>query len=110
METLSRSDEIFVLSILRLKDNAYGLTIVQEIEARTGKKITFGALWVSMDILAKKGLVNKRVEDPGKGCGRKKIYYTVTPEGVIALEATRELNKKLWRGMAVLINGTKGVS
>ena len=110
MKTLSRSDEILMLTILRQNNDACGITIVQEIENRSGKKITFGALWISMDILAKKGLITKRIEDPGEAGGRKKIYYTVTPEGIAALEATRELHKKFWHGMNPVINDAKSVS
>jgi len=106
MEPLSRSDEILLISILRLKDNAYGVTIVSEVAKRTGKQLTFGALWVSLDILAKRGMVSKRTELPVNG-GRKKIYYTVTPEGASALEATRQLQKRLWRGMNPLLEDVK---
>lgn len=106
METLSRSDEILLVSILRLKDNAYGVTIVEEVARRTDKQLTFGALWVSLDNLAKRGLVSKRTEKPEKG-GRKKIYYAVTPQGASALEATRALQKRLWRGMNPLLEDAK---
>lgn len=109
MEVLSRSDEILLITILRLKENACGVAMVQDIEKRTGKKVTFGALWVSLDILAKKGLVEKRMVEPGESGGRKKIYYTVTQDGVSALEATRNLQKKLWRGMNPVIDEAKGV-
>ena len=110
MKTLSQPDEILMLTILRLNNDASSIEIVRDIENRTGKKITFGALWVSLDILAKKGLIDKRLDDPGKSGGRKKIYYTVTPEGITALEATRNLRKKLWRGMNHVIDAAKGVS
>ena len=110
MKTLSRSDEILLLTILRLNNDACGITIVQDIEDRSGKKITFGALWVSMDILTKKGFITKRLEDPGESGGRKKIYYSVTPEGIAVLEATRELHKKFWHGMNPVINEAKSTS
>ena len=110
MKALSRSDEILLLTILRLNNDTSGITIVQEIEDRSGKKLTFGALWVSLDILAKKDLIAKRMEDPCESGGRKKIYYSVTSNGIAALEATRDLNKKFWHGMNPVIDGAKGVS
>ena len=64
MKYLSRADEILLLAILRLKDNAYGVTIVKEVENRIGKKLTFGGLWVSLDNLCKRGLLNKTIADP----------------------------------------------
>ena len=104
---LTRSDEILLLAILRLKDNAYGVTIVKEVENRTGKMLTFGGLWVSLDNLAKRGLVDKRMADgfPERG-GRRRIYYTVTSAGIKALEKSRELQKSLWKGIPALIKKT----
>lgn len=101
---LSRADEILLLAILRLKDNAYGVTIAQEIKNRTGKKLTFGSLWVSLDILYKKGLVQKRMADPTavRG-GRSKIFYTLTPTGIQSLEEVRDLQKSLWKGAPALL-------
>ena len=104
MNILSRSDEILLLAILRLKDNAYGVTIVKEIANNTGKKLKIGGLWVSLDILAKRGLLEKNMGDPTpKRGGRSKIYYSLTPEGLKALKKVNELNHSLWKGMSELI-------
>lgn len=100
MKILSRSDEVLMLAILRLAGNAYGVTIIKEIEERNGKKLTFGSQWVSMDILSKRGYVDKHMADPTpQRGGRSKIYYSLTREGIKALEATREFNDTLWKGI-----------
>jgi PadR family transcriptional regulator PadR len=106
MKYLSRNDEMLLLSILRLKDDAYGVTIRQDVLARTGKKLTFGALWVSLDNLARKGYVVKRVADPtpARG-GRGKIYYRLTSDGVRALQRVRDLQQALWAGIPQLSLG-----
>ena len=76
MKFLSRSDEILLLAIWRLKDNAYGVTIVKEVLKKTGKKLTFGGLWVSLDILHKRGYIMKSMADPTpERGGRSKIFY-----------------------------------
>lgn len=100
MKILTRADEILLLAILRLKDNASGATIVKEVKRRTGKELTFGSLWVSLDSLHKRGLVNKRMADatPARG-GRKKIYYTLTVSGVKALQDARKIQSSLWQGV-----------
>ena len=104
MKILSRSDEILMLAILRLKDDAYGVTIIKEVRKRTEKKLTFGSLWVSLDILHKRGLVQKRMADPTpERGGRSKIYYMVTSDGIEALEHAREFQKQIWRGVPSLI-------
>ncbi len=100
MKILTRSDEILMLAILRLDNNAYGVSIIKEVGERTGKKLTFGSLWVSMDILHKRGYVKKSMADPTpQRGGRSKIYYSLTPKGIRVLEETREFQKSLWKGV-----------
>ena len=100
MKILTRAEEILLLSILRLKDNAFALTILKEIKQRTGKKLTIGSLWVSLDSLYKKGYIDKRMaeEAPAKG-GRKKVFYSLTPSGAKALRNAKELQRSLWKGV-----------
>ncbi len=100
MEVLSRADEILLLAILRLRDNAYGVSILKEVQQRTRKTLKLGGLWVSLDILAKKGLISKHMGDPtpARG-GRSKIYYTLTPTGLKALKRVNEFNRSLWQGI-----------
>ena len=104
MTILTKAEEILLLAILRLKDDAYGTTILREIKRRTGKDLTIGSLWVSLDLLHKRDLIAKRAADepPARG-GRRKIYYTLTPEGIEALQDDRELQKALWRGAGRLL-------
>ena len=44
MDVLSRADEILLLAILRLRDDAYGVSIVKEVQQRTGKTLKLGDL------------------------------------------------------------------
>jgi PadR family transcriptional regulator PadR len=99
MKVLTRSEEMLLLSILRLKDNAFSLTILKEINQRIGKKLTIGSLWVSLDSLHRKGYIDKRMagETPAKG-GRKKVFYSLTTSGAKILRNTREFQKSLWKG------------
>lgn len=100
MKYLSRADEILLLAILRLKGKAYGVSILKEVERRSGKALSFGGIWVSLDILHRKGMVEKRMADPSaKRGGRRKLFYSITPRGLEALQAVRNLNRSLWRGL-----------
>ena len=107
MKYLSRNDEMLLLSILRLQDDAYGVTIRQDVLDRTGKKLTFGALWVSLDNLTKKGYLVKTLADPTptRG-GRGKVYYRLTPDGLRALQQVRDLQQTLWAGIPQLSLGS----
>ena len=108
---LSRPDEILLLTILRLGENAYGVPIAQDVQQRTGKKVTLGSLWVSLDNLSKRGLLQKRMADPTpQRGGRSKIYYSLTKEGVEALERIKEVEKSIWQGAPVLLKKAKGTA
>jgi DNA-binding PadR family transcriptional regulator len=100
MKVLTRAEEILLLSILRLKENAFALTILKEIKQRTGKKLTIGSLWVSLDSLYRKGFIDKKLaeETPAKG-GRKKVFYSLTSSGARTLRNTKEFQKSLWKGV-----------
>lgn len=106
---LSRPDEILMLTILRLGEEAYGVPIARDVQQRTGKKVTLGSLWVSLDNLAKRGLLRKRMADPTpQRGGRSKIYYSLTGKGVEALERIREVEDSIWQDAPVLLEKAKG--
>lgn len=98
MKIISRTDEILLLVVLRLKENAYGATILKEVRRRTGKDMMVGHLWVALDGLCRKGFLRKRLgeETPARG-GRRKLFYSLTPAGAKALLEVREMQNSLWR-------------
>ena len=100
MEYISRADEILLLAVLKLREEATGVAVIKEIRSSLGKKLSLGGLWVSLDILAKKGLVTKRLGDPTpcRG-GRRKLHYRLTDEGLEALDRIQGLNRALWKGI-----------
>jgi PadR family transcriptional regulator PadR len=108
MNYISRADEILLLAVLKLGEGATGVTIIKEIRRTMGKKLSLGGLWVSLDILAKKGLVTKWLGDPTpRRGGRRKLYYRLTDEGLKALEQVQELNRVLWRGVSEPIKSSR---
>ena len=100
MKDLTLSEIIFLLAIWRLEDNAYGVTIKRQITKDTGKTHTYGTLYSALDQLFKKGYVTKSAgpPTPERG-GRSKIFYRLSPEGITALKAARELQKEIWKGV-----------
>ncbi|MCH8287319.1 PadR family transcriptional regulator [candidate division KSB1 bacterium] len=97
MDYLTKSEEILLLAIWRLQENAYGVTIRKSVGEVTGKIMSFGALYVSLDKLLKKGYVTKTPGDPSpERGGRRKNFYRLSAAGSHALQASRELNKALW--------------
>jgi PadR family transcriptional regulator PadR len=100
MKHLTKSEEILLVAIWKLGDNAYGVPIKDHVSEVTGRIMSFGALYVSLDKLAKKGYVTKTKGDPTpERGGRHKIFYRLTTDGMKALQAARELNELLWKNV-----------
>jgi len=105
MELLTRLDEIRLWTVWKLKDNAYGVPIIREVQKTTGKRLSPGALWVSMDNLSKRKYIIKRLAQPTSEIGgRGKLYYSITPDGIKALERVRALHHDLWEGIPGIIH------
>ena len=92
--------ELYVLAaLLRLGDDAYGVTIRQEIEGRTGRPASIGAVYATLGRLADKGLVTFWISDPlPVPGGRARKHARVTPAGRRALRTST-------RALASLLDG-----
>lgn len=98
MKLLSRNEEIVLLAIWRLQDNAYGVTIREQVSKVTDNDWTFGAIYVPLDKLTHKGYVSKTLSDPvAQRGGRSKCMYSLTSKGKTALKEIREVQKALWK-------------
>ena len=88
-----------MLAILRLRDNAYGVTIGSEITACTGREPTPGALYTTLDRLEDKGLVTSRLGDPTpQRGGRAKRYFVLNAQGVAAIARAQQSYRRLLEG------------
>ena len=100
MKLLSRIEEIILLSILRLGDEAYGMAIQEEVVKATGKKWLLGAIYGPLGRLHKNQYVIsvKGEPTPERG-GRAKVYYQVTQKGKDALVEIYRVNSTIWEGI-----------
>jgi PadR family transcriptional regulator PadR len=98
MHLLSRSEEIVLLAIWKLQENAYGIAIRSQVNQTTGYKWSVGAIYAPLHRLENKGLVqtSKGEPRPERG-GRSKIYYQVTPDGKKALRKIKHVYDALWQ-------------
>ena len=97
MNFLSRIEEILLLAIWKLKENAYGITIREQVERDTGMKWLSGAIYAPLNRLKKNGYVeSKPAGGPAELGGRPRIYYTLTSLGQEKLIALQEMNKTMW--------------
>jgi PadR family transcriptional regulator PadR len=97
MQFLSRIEEILLLAIWKLDDNAYGIAIREQVEKETGVKWLSGAIYGPLSRLRKNGYVKIAIADnPADQRGRPRIYYTLTPVGKEKLQAIQLLNRIMW--------------
>lgn len=99
MEILSKFEELILLSVWRLKDNAYGTTIFRYITDVTGKKLSLGGVYFPLDRLTKKGYLKAFIgEATLERKGLSKRYYTLTERGLQALDEIKKVNEVMWEG------------
>ena len=89
---LGEFEQLVLLAILRLGEDAYGVTIAGELERRAGRLVPRGALYTTLDWLENKGLLRSRLGDPlPERGGRARRDYTASPvPGPASLRAARE--------------------
>jgi PadR family transcriptional regulator PadR len=97
MILLSRSEEIVLLAIWKLKDNAYGVTIREQVSQDTGHEWSFGAIYKPLKKLLHRDFVKKEGSEPcAERGGRSKYLYTLTESGEEALREIRRIYKSIW--------------
>jgi len=93
-------EQVVLLAILRLKDNAYGVTIRQQIRECTGRNPAPGALYNTLDRLEEKSMVRSRMGDPNpQRGGRAKRLFTATPRGIEAVAHAQRGYQKLMESL-----------
>lgn len=100
MKLLSRSEEVILLTILKLNENAYGVSIREQIYIDTGDMWSFASIYQPLDKLTRKQFVIKVKGEPSPERGGKRKYlYRVTPAGKQALRDIRRAHDNVWAGI-----------
>ncbi len=99
---LGEFEQLVLLALIRLGDDAYGMTIRREIESRTDRRVIIGAVYATLDRLARKGYVTSTVyaPEPVPG-GRAKKYFHLTKAGAAALNHSRKMMRRMEEGLAL---------
>jgi len=99
-DVLGAFEQAVLLAVVRLRDDAYGRAIVQEVQARLEREVAAGAVHATLERLARKGLLSSRL---GSGtpvrAGRPRRYYRLQPAGIRALNDARAAVDNLWHGL-----------
>lgn len=97
---LGEFEELVLLTIAILINEAYSVGICDELEKRTGRSVKLGVVHSVLNRLEEKGLVKSRLgEATNIRGGKRKRYYTVTNTGKAAITKARDLRDELWKAI-----------
>jgi len=100
---LGEFEQLIFFAILRLRDDAYGVTIRAELADRAGRTVAPGALYIAFDRLETKRLITSRMSDPTpQRGGRAKRHVTVTAAGLEALTRALQAYQRLLDGLTLV--------
>jgi DNA-binding PadR family transcriptional regulator len=106
--TIGDFEQLILLALVRLDADAYGASIRTEIERRTGRTISAGALYTALDRMEKRGLVVSRLGDPTpERGGKRKRLYTLQPTGERALARVYESLRLMAGGLGARLRTVK---
>ena len=99
-DLLGSLEHIVLLAVARLDADAYGMTVRREIEKRTGRNISIGAIYATLERLQTKGYVSSSLGDPtAERGGRAKRLFQVEADGQRALRASQDAIRKMAAGL-----------
>lgn len=98
LKLLTRAEELILLAVWKLEDNAYCIPIREQISAITGENWSLGSIYMPLDRLVKKRYLNSYLSDstPERG-GRHKRIYKLTDQGMDELLRVRDVQANMWR-------------
>ncbi len=105
-EFLGEFEQMVILAILRLGENAYGMTVRRELEETAGRNVTFGTVYGTLERLEAKGFVTSSHADPEpvRG-GRARRFFRVEPAGETTLARARDMMGRMWDGVSLATDG-----
>jgi DNA-binding PadR family transcriptional regulator len=106
---LGALEELVLLAVMRLGNDAYGASIRKELRKRAGRAPTVSTSYVTLLRLEEKGLVRSHTgESTSPRGGRPKRLFTLTARGVQALRSERAVMERMWEGLDTELGGERG--
>lgn len=101
---LGEFEELVLLTVAVLHDDAYGVTIKQELESRLGKQVSTGAMQTALRRMEGKGYLTSAFgEATSVRGGKRKRYFKITQYGIKALEQYRSTRMNLWQSIPDIV-------
>jgi DNA-binding PadR family transcriptional regulator len=99
-ELLGSLEHIVLLAVARLGTDAYGMTVRQEIHNRTGRDLSIGAVYATLERLERKGFVSSRRGEPtAERGGRAKRHFQIEADGEEALATSQDAIRQMTVGL-----------
>src|SRR5690606_15338424 len=99
---LGEFELLVILAVARLGEEGYGVSVRREIAQRTGREVSIGAVYATLDRLERKGLLSSREGEPtARRGGRAKRHFRLEAAGEAALERTRRVLDRMWDGVGL---------
>lgn len=90
-------EELVLLAVLRLGDEAYGASVREELKAHAGRSVSISTVYVTLMRMEEKGLCRSWMGEPsGERGGKAKRHFQVSAEGVRAVETSRAVRERMW--------------
>ncbi|GAB3031855.1 PadR family transcriptional regulator [Spirosoma pulveris] len=97
---LGEFEEVVLLTVAVLGNEAYGVTVTQEIEQRTGRTVGFSTVHTTLQRLAEKGYLSSEMGGAtAERGGRRKRFFSVTAAGRRALQEVKQVREELWSAL-----------
>jgi DNA-binding PadR family transcriptional regulator len=94
-------EQLVLLALVRLDGEAYGMEVRREIERRTGRDLSIGAIYTTLDRLERKGHLDSRLGEPtAERGGKAKKHYRILASGKRAVRDARSALDRMWEGLA----------
>jgi len=100
MKELTKLEELVMIAIWHLKDEAYGVQIKNKVKEISGREYFYNTLYTTFDQLTRKGYLTKHFGEPSavRG-GKRKVFFHITKEGRTALENAFKRHRRIWTGI-----------
>ena len=106
--TLNPIEILALVAVLRLRDEAYGVTIHEEIERAAGRAVSMAGVYSALDRLERRGLVRVWHSEPlPERGGRARRHYQLSAAGRQIVRRERDVALRMWRGLAPDLDGRK---
>ncbi|MCP4726338.1 MAG: PadR family transcriptional regulator [bacterium] len=102
---ITKLEEQILLSVVKFRDDAYGINVYRHLEEITGEKVAIGVIYFTLDRLTKKGFLSSWKGEPtATRGGMRKRFYKITDKGKSELEKAKKVSDALWDGVSELVS------